>query len=221
MGQTDARSRKSSVAESSAALPTDRPNAAPTTFFLARASNHPRSNSSVSDTSALHTSPVGTLQDLIDESSPRSKQVAPAREGHQRSTSRRRSTIKPRSNERLPRESLTETSPKAHAVFDRSTTPSPLPSQHASLPSSPKSISSRSMPKSDDELTSDDAASQAIASSEDEREEAVPAVHDSQPELIMPSIKMPSRRPFTARGRRMPRFKILVAGEKGRSRHSL
>lgn len=31
----------------------------------------------------------------------------------------------------------------------------------------------------------------------------------------MPSITMPSRRPFTDRGKRLGRFKILVAGRKG------
>jgi hypothetical protein len=98
-------------------------------------------------------------------------------------------------------------------------TPSPLPSQ-PSLPNSPKSISSRSIQKSDDEHISDGASSQAIASSEEGEEdgEAEPSalVQDSQPELIMPSIKMPSRRPFTERGQRLGRFKILVAGRKGK-----
>lgn len=54
-----------------------------------------------------------------------------------------------------------------------------------------------------------------IASSEDEEEMAA-RVQDSQPELIMPSIKMPSRRPFTERGKGLGRFKVMVAGRKGR-----
>jgi hypothetical protein len=37
----------------------------------------------------------------------------------------------------------------------------------------------------------------------------------SAPQLIMPSIKMPSRRPFTDEGKRMGRLKVLVAGDSG------
>ena len=37
----------------------------------------------------------------------------------------------------------------------------------------------------------------------------------SAPQLIMPSIKMPSRRPFTEEGKRIGRLKVLVAGESG------
>jgi hypothetical protein len=120
----------------------------------------------------------------------------------------------------------------------RAITPSPLPSRDASLPSSPKSLASRqslskSSSASDNELltSADETDSQAILSSgeEDEDEggpERSPAsqrlrpplgegVQDSHPELIMPSIKMPSRRPFTQRGKRLGRFKIMVAGRKG------
>jgi len=35
------------------------------------------------------------------------------------------------------------------------------------------------------------------------------------PQFIMPTIKMPSRRPFTARGKSVGRLKILVAGDSG------
>ena len=98
---------------------------------------------------------------------------------------------------------------------DRGVTPSPLPSRDVSLPSSPKSVSSRSVQKSDDGLTSDETGSQAVVSSEEDEGEIPAVVQDSQPELIMPSIKMPSRRPFTQRGKRLGRFKIMVAGRKG------
>jgi hypothetical protein len=40
-------------------------------------------------------------------------------------------------------------------------------------------------------------------------------LHDSVPQLIMPSIKMPSRRPFTENGKGIGRFKVLVAGATG------
>jgi hypothetical protein len=64
----------------------------------------------------------------------------------------------------------------------------------------------------------DDAASQAIISSgEDEREGASELMDSgSAPQLVMPSIKMPSRRPFTDRGKNMGRLKVLIAGDSGK-----
>ncbi|KAK0711510.1 hypothetical protein B0H67DRAFT_585563 [Lasiosphaeris hirsuta] len=43
----------------------------------------------------------------------------------------------------------------------------------------------------------------------------------SAPQLIMPSIKMPSRRPFTDAGKAMGRLKVLVAGDSGVGKTSL
>lgn len=83
-----------------------------------------------------------------------------------------------------------------------------------SLTSSPKSTSTRSFRPSDDEST-DEVASQAIASSGDEENEPSSEVLDSSPQLIMPSIKMPSRRPFTEKGKGMGLLKILIAGDSG------
>lgn len=62
-----------------------------------------------------------------------------------------------------------------------------------------------------------DAASQAIVSSEEEEEEAdlLSEVPDNDPQLIMPSIRMPSRRPFTERGKTIGRLKVLIAGDSG------
>ncbi|KAF2461364.1 hypothetical protein BDY21DRAFT_368610 [Lineolata rhizophorae] len=44
---------------------------------------------------------------------------------------------------------------------------------------------------------------------------------DGMPQLVMPSIKMPSRRPFTAKGKGMGRLKVMVAGEAGVGKTSL
>lgn len=87
----------------------------------------------------------------------------------------------------------------------------------SSLPSSPKSTSSRSFRPSDED-SAYDGGSQAIASSEEE--EGGPLSQDlgSTLQLIMPSINMPRRRPFTARGKGIGRFKILVAGDSGKIR---
>ncbi|KAK4197425.1 hypothetical protein QBC40DRAFT_232138 [Triangularia verruculosa] len=43
----------------------------------------------------------------------------------------------------------------------------------------------------------------------------------SAPQLIMPSIKMPSRRPFTEEGKQMGRLKVLIAGDSGVGKTSL
>lgn len=65
----------------------------------------------------------------------------------------------------------------------------------------------------------DDAASQAIISSGDEEREMESTMMDSgsAPQLVMPSIKMPSRRPFTETGKNMGRLKVLIAGDSGKS----
>ena len=62
-----------------------------------------------------------------------------------------------------------------------------------------------------------DVASQAIVSSEEEEDDAdiPPDVQESAPQLVMPSIRMPSRRPFTERGKTMGRLKVLIAGDTG------
>ncbi|KAI9806253.1 MAG: hypothetical protein M1825_006368 [Sarcosagium campestre] len=97
----------------------------------------------------------------------------------------------------------------------------PSPGPDSSLPSSPKSTSSRSMQKLWSEPDMEDVASQAIASSDEDDDPASPALDDSAPQLIMPSIRMPSRRPFTERGKRMGRLKVLIAGDSGIGKTSL
>jgi len=41
------------------------------------------------------------------------------------------------------------------------------------------------------------------------------------PQLIMPSIKMPSRRPFTDQGKTIGRLKVLIAGDSGIGKTSI
>ena len=93
--------------------------------------------------------------------------------------------------------------------------------------SSPKSVSLRSLRLSDDEYAGEDSASQAVTSGGEEEDEDTHngngdmSRHDeidgslSQLELVMPSIRMPSRRPFTERGRRVGKLKIMVSGSAG------
>ena len=89
----------------------------------------------------------------------------------------------------------------------------------SSLPSSPKSYSNRSFRPSDED--SMDEGSQAIVSSSEDDAQPPADLRESAPELVMPSIKMPSRRPFTERGRDLGRLKILIAGDSGVGKTSL
>ena len=108
----------------------------------------------------------------------------------------------------------------------------PSPLQLSSRPDSglagtPRSASVRSLRLSDEEgSVLDDTGSQAINSSSGEEDDydethshadAVGGAEQptSGPQLVMPSIAMPSRRPFTERGRRMGKLKVMVAGREG------
>lgn len=150
---------------------------------------------------------------------------------------RRRSTLKPTPKSYArddPRENIEEAeadtgdSSPSHAAQERPSPPSmshsmaslasiSLDSQAplSSLPSSPKSTSNRSYRQSDENST-DEGASQAIVSSEEDDIEPQSVNMDSVPQLVMPSIRMPSRRPFTERGKGMGRLKVLIAGDSGR-----
>lgn len=90
---------------------------------------------------------------------------------------------------------------------------SPFP--ETGMPGTPRSGSFRSLRLSDEE---DDTMSQAITSAGEEEEEEHSQAGFSMgaaPELVMPSLSMPSRRPFTERGKRMGRLKVAVAGANG------
>ena len=65
----------------------------------------------------------------------------------------------------------------------------------------------------------DDGGSQAILSSDDENTHSPEDIMEgtSSSQLVMPSIQMPSRRPFTDNGKNMGRIKILIAGDSGMS----
>jgi Tfp pilus assembly protein FimT len=79
-------------------------------------------------------------------------------------------------------------------------------------------------------LASSRSASVARSSSDDLRSQPLPMPEQltesedgrhmldsgSAPQLVMPSIKMPSRRPFTTTGKSLGRLKLLIAGECGR-----
>jgi len=97
----------------------------------------------------------------------------------------------------------------SHPSISRPYTPLSFPPSVMSSPGSRRS--------SDAGSYMDDLASQAIVSSGEEDRDIGPEMMDSgsAPQLVMPSIKMPSRRPFTERGKNMGRMKILIAGDSG------
>lgn len=88
------------------------------------------------------------------------------------------------------------------------------PHQQSATPSEPRSGSPKSFRLSDEEgSVADDSSSQVILSSSGEEDEG-PQV-ERTPQLVMPSLAMPGRRPFTELGRRMGRAKVMVIGPKG------
>ncbi|KAK4507403.1 hypothetical protein PRZ48_001138 [Zasmidium cellare] len=88
------------------------------------------------------------------------------------------------------------------------------PHQQSATPSEPRSGSPKSFRLSDEESSVvDDASSQALFSSGGE-EDDLPQV-ERTPQLVMPSLAIPGRKPFTELGRRLGRAKILVVGAKG------
>lgn len=216
--------------------PCDPRTAAPTTFFLARSPHASGLDSRplVPDDAEQTRDSMYGVQSL-DETLSRGEWVGSPRqqlaesfstasslkqdpdqdEPEESISSRRRSTLRPFGS------GIRESS-LGQSVSDLSSRPlTPLnlsnPDDPSSLPSSPKSISNQSLRPLDDISITDEINSQVIASGdEDEHPGGSPRpgpVGASQ--LIMPSLKMPSRRPFTDRGKAIGRFKLLLAGAPG------
>jgi hypothetical protein len=83
-------------------------------------------------------------------------------------------------------------------------TASPAPDWSSNMPSTPKSGSLGSLRLSDEDsqVEVDDSGDEGV-------------IRSGTVELVMPSLAMPARRPFTERGRRMGKLKICVAGRQG------
>jgi hypothetical protein len=92
---------------------------------------------------------------------------------------------------------------------------SPSLAPPSAMPSTPRSLSLQSLKLSDDEAALEETGSQTVASSGTEEGGTVLDESSSFPQLVMPSIQMPSRRPFTAKGKAMGKLKVLVAGDAG------
>jgi hypothetical protein len=218
-------SRKRSV-DTSPSL--DPRTATPATFFLSRSPHVSDLESSIStdgqdsqdakdnmygvqslDETLCQTEFAGSPRDLPADSL---KHATDDLESH---LTRRRSTLRPMDPDTL--DSPEQTSPLSHAV-SRPLTPLDLgnPDDPSSLPSSPKSISNQSLRPLDDISITDEINSQAIGSGDEEEFGSSRPLPGGASQLIMPSIKMPSRRPFTERGKAMGRFKLLLAGSPGK-----
>ncbi len=122
----------------------------------------------------------------------------------------RRATLRPSRPDHSPHMAHSPPPSMSQSLTSLSSQP-PL----SSMPSSPKSTSNRSFRPSDED-SMDEGSQAVVSSSEDDQ-----PLRDSSPQLIMPSIKMPSRRPFTERGRDLGRLKILIAGDSGVGKTSL
>ena len=205
----------------------------PTTFFMASEDEMEKSQSQSSAAGSDSTFGVksleGTMSSVVDAEPKGQEETKGDDEDYEGETARRRSTLKP-------------TVKSAHQAYESNQTASPIISvgssprksrrssplsasqslasisqasqdPGSSIPSSPKSHSSHSFRPSDEESMYE--GSQAIASSEEDEPEIASSRQNSAPQLIMPSIKMPSRRPFTERGKDVGRLKILIAGDSG------
>ena len=100
------------------------------------------------------------------------------------------------------------------------------PQPASAMPSTPRSGSPKSFRLSDEEASiSSDTNSQAIQSSSGEEDDGAGLESadkpDAMPQLVMPSIAMPTRRPFTEKGKRMGRLKIMVVGARNVGKTSL
>lgn len=99
------------------------------------------------------------------------------------------------------------------------------PHPESAMPSTPRSGSPKSFRLSDEESSvADETGSQAIQSSNSDEDEELACDGDksnSMPQLVMPSIAIPTRRPVTERGRRMGRLRVLVVGHDGAGKTSL
>lgn len=176
---------------------------------------------------------VQSLEEAMDErtiNSPEMIQAGGPRESmhnHQspqdHPTVRRMSTVRPA----RPRDLDFEVPSQSSSRPSRSRASlSPLilssPAEPISFPSSPKSISTRSFRPSEEISLPDD--NPEDPSDHEERQplhQSQTQIEDSVPQLIMPSIRMPSRRPFTERGKAMGRLKVMVAGAPGSGKTSL
>ncbi|OCK77166.1 hypothetical protein K432DRAFT_127530 [Lepidopterella palustris CBS 459.81] len=245
LSPTRPRSRKSSVADRSG-VHTAAAHNVPTTFFLRSEEDMEQSLAESASTTSTNKpkdstygvqsladaleSAFGDGNDLADDK--KKENAAGSMQKSEDTSSGHVSNISEKAHDLKP-ESLCsrDTSPEKHhnrqtSHHTLSTPLTPLnvesPVQDSGVPSTPKSVSLKSFRLSDEESGVDEATSQAITSSgEEEEDDAQIGESGNFPQLVMPSIQMPSRRPFTTRGKNVGRLKVLIAGEAGVGKTSL
>lgn len=117
----------------------------------------------------------------------------------------------------FPTSSLTRVSTASSGLNQPYTPVKMSPHPQYATPSPIRSASSRSFRLSDEEArSSDETGSQAVLSSNEDGED-----FERTPQLVMPSLAMPTRRPFTEHGRSMGRLKVMVIGARGVGKTSL
>ncbi|KAH3911125.1 hypothetical protein HBH56_140890 [Parastagonospora nodorum] len=233
------RSRKSSVDHAVAS------SHVPTAFFMRSEEEMEQSLASSSNTqppARLQDSTFG-VQSLADtlEAAFGSERTPTARrtgsfhstQSSEKKTSRAESHSSASSSVKLPGsfKTVPQRRPRRKLSSHASSTPltplqtdAPSPGPMSGMPSTPSAISLQSLKLSDEDSIMDESGSQAVTSSgEEDGAEATTqqASMASFPQLVMPSIQMPSRRPFTTKGKAMGKLKIMVAGESGIGKTSL
>lgn len=145
-----------------------------------------------------------------------SSRLAAQRPSHDSSRSVRRDLGSSKLTPHRPSSKKTSAQSSLHPCSPLNTE-SRSPVAPSAMPSTPRSVSLQSLKLSDEEGGFDESASQVITSSGDEEEETTLEESGSFPQLVMPSLQMPSRRPFTTKGKAMGKLKVLVAGQAGTS----
>jgi hypothetical protein len=216
--------RKPSLPESPLPAVFEAQGTPPVTFYFRRGSQEVGSSSSMEPDGGWTDSPVQAPAGAVDSLLQPKPTPASGNEEDDLAQSPRQMMV---TKTRLLGGSHHSPSARGHTSQQEPLTPLLISSTSSSLPSSPKSISTRSLrPSEAGSIPAEDSTSQAVSSSGDEEPdqrprhelEALAKSSESAPQLIMPSIKVPSRRPFTDRGKVMGNFKILIAGLQGRSR---
>jgi hypothetical protein len=232
---TNSRSRKSSVADPSA-VHGGASSYGPTAFFLKSEEDMEQSLAASQQAESAtrqrdSTYGVQSLADTLEAAFGHESHAGPSKgdsmRGNAANTKERRSSPgSPKATKRETgscKQSPSRLLKKKTSTNTVSTPPTPLnveaasPALPSAMSSTPRSFSLQSLKLSDEEPGLDEVASQAVASSEDEEENTLPNESISFPQLVMPSIQMPSRRPFTTKGKAMGKLKVLVAGEAGMS----
>ncbi|KAJ8105156.1 hypothetical protein OPT61_g10349 [Boeremia exigua] len=226
------RSRKSSMDH--AAAPSS---SGPTTFFMRSEQEMEQSLAASQSTHSVRrqrgsTYGVQSLADTLEaafgaESTSASKRSDKqgSTGNHGKHTARSGSHSSSADSTKAPESPLPSPLRKLKRKLSSRTAPMPLTPVNIEAPSVPTSAtpststsaSLHSLKLSDEGSVLDETGSQVLMSSGEEEDDAgtQQGASSSFPQLVMPSIQMPTRRPFTTKGKNMGKLKVLVAGQAG------